>query len=395
MIFGLDIIPVQAVLLEISLAATLVSLGVFLLKIMPVSRRRARCDEDAARATALRASREGASIIVYSVDEASRLEELLPQLLAQQYDAEYEVIVVNEGDSLQVTQLVADMQLQHRNLYLTHTPDGARNLSRKKLALTLGIKAARYPVVVLTAADAVIDSPHWLALMMSNFSPDSHIEVVLGYACAAPYDDRAFGSRTRSFDFVADSAMWIADALAGHPWRGTEFNLAYRRELFFRSKGFSSNLNLRDGDDDIFISRVATASNTAVELAMESIVEVPGYNSPASARRRDIRRRFTRRFIRRRPRFLARLGWSCYTIALLLPLAAIAIPPYTPASIAAGVAVLCCWYPAGLVWRRAMTALCGRRLLFTLPFLAATRVPRQMLRCVFSRFRHAKRYTWE
>ena len=51
--------------------------------------------------------------------------------------------MVNEGESAAVTDVVSTMQLTHRNLYLTCTPDGVRNLSRKKLAITLGIKATR------------------------------------------------------------------------------------------------------------------------------------------------------------------------------------------------------------------------------------------------------------
>ncbi|MDE6289050.1 MAG: glycosyltransferase, partial [Muribaculaceae bacterium] len=225
------------------------------MKVRPVTRCRARCDKAASETAPMACV--GASIIVYSVDEQDSLARLLPQLLAQDYDGEFEVIVVNEGDSAGVRDVVETLQTTHRNLYLTHTPDGARNLSRKKLALTLGIKAARYPVAVLTGATAILPGNRWLRAMMSHFSDSNHTGVVLGYACADPYEDTALGARTRSFDFVADSVMWLSDALKGRPWRGTEYNLAYRRELFFSSKGFSSNLNLRYGDDDIFVSRIA------------------------------------------------------------------------------------------------------------------------------------------
>ena len=69
---------------------------------------------------------------------------------------------------------------------------------------------------------------------------------------------------------MVDGVHWIGDALAGHPWRGNEYNLVYRRDLFFRNKGFSRHLNLRQGDDDIFVKEIATAANTAVELSAES-----------------------------------------------------------------------------------------------------------------------------
>lgn len=395
MIFGFDITPIQIIVLEVSAAATLVSLVLFLLKVLPVARRRAACDKTAG-GSLVSVGREGVSIIVYSSDHAAaNLELLLPRLLEQEYDGEYEVIVVNEGDSARVRGVVDALRVRHNNIYLTHTPDGAHHLSRKKLAVTLGIKAARYPVAVFTTATAVISSSRWLALMTRHFSPDSHIEVVLGYATADPYEDTSLGARTRSFDYVADSTMWLGDAIKGHPWRGTEHNLAYRRDLFFRSKGFSSHLNLRDGDDDIFISRIATASNTAVELSLESIVEVPGENLPAVARRRAWRRNFTKRFIKNRPRLLAAASWWCYALGGVSAVVALALPPYdTPAAVA-GLIALAIWYPVGLVWRRATNALCGRRLMLTLPLLAATYPLRSAFRQLYALRRHGKRYTWE
>lgn len=375
-------------------AASLVALGIFLLMIIPVARRRRACDAADARAE-VTGRLDGASVIVYSADEYGSLESLLPQLLAQEYDAEFEVIVVNEGDSSQVRDVVEALQISHRNLYLTHTPEGARNLSRKKLAITLGVKAARYPVVVLTGASAVIDSRRWLASMMRHFSPDNHTELVIGYATAAPYEDTGWGKRTRSFDTVADATRWLSDAIHGHPWRGTGFNLAYTRELFFRVKGFSSHLNLRDGDDDIFVSSIATASNTDVELGIDSIVEVTGNNTRRIARERRRRRLFTSRFIRRRPRLLSALAWLCYPAGLILPLIAAALPPYNLATWACAAAALAVWYPVGLVWRMADSALCGRNLLLTLPFLAASRPLRLAASAITARFRHTKRYTWE
>lgn len=389
-----DLASADWLLPAIGAAASLIALSIFLLLIIPVVRCRRACDTADIRPQ-VSGRLDGASVIVYSADEYSLLAQLLPRLLAQEYDAEFEVIVVNEGDSPQVRDVVESMQISHRNLYLTHTPEGARNLSRKKLAITLGVKAARYPVVVLTRAGAVIDSDRWLASIMRHFSPDNHTELVLGYAAAAPYEDTGWGRRTRSFDNVADSTIWLSDALRGHPWRGTEFNLAYTRELFFRVKGFSSHLNLRDGDDDIFISSIATEANTAVELSLESIVEVPGNNTRRIARERLRRRMFTSRFISRRPRLLHALAWVCYAAGFVVPVIAAALPPYNLATWACAAAALLLWYPAGMVWIMADRALCGRRLLLTLPFLAATRPLRRCAAAIAARLRHSKRYTWE
>ena len=58
--------------------------------------------------------------------------------------------MVNEGESADVRDAVSMLRASHPNLYLTFTPEGVVNLSRKKLGITLGIKAARYDIAVLT-----------------------------------------------------------------------------------------------------------------------------------------------------------------------------------------------------------------------------------------------------
>ncbi|MDE6684716.1 MAG: glycosyltransferase, partial [Duncaniella sp.] len=87
------------------------------------------------------------SVIVYSEDDASNLEILLPQILDQDYPAPYEVIVVNDGAVDSTKDVIARLEHRYSNLYMTFTPQESRSLSRKKLALTLGIKAAKYNVL--------------------------------------------------------------------------------------------------------------------------------------------------------------------------------------------------------------------------------------------------------
>lgn len=393
--FSFDIPPLAIGLFEASILATIIALSLFLTRILPLHRRR-RADKAAAAAADPDAADScGASIIVYSNDQAEELAALLPSLLSQRYAPGYEVIVVNEGDSPRVRAAVESLQMQHSNLYLTYTPDGARNLSRKKLAITLGIKAARYPVVVLTSAGAMVGSDRWLGRMMRHFSDGGHVELVLGIAVADTDEDSALWKRIRSFDLAVDTAAWVTDAIAGRPWRGVEYNLAYRRDTFFRNKGFSSQLNLRHGDDDIFVSEIATPANTAVELSDESVVTVPGVNTLRAQRDRNVQRRFTRRFIRRRPRLAGAAGWWLYLAAGVLPAVAVAMQPANGLMWLCAAVCLTCWYLAVLVWRNAITAMRGRRLLLSLPFIAAMRPLRKLTGAAMARVAHGKRYTWE
>ena len=64
--------------------------------------------------------------------------------------------------------------------------------------------------------------------------------------------------------------QYFSYALAGHPYMGVGRNLAYRKSLFFKHKGFASHLRFLSGDDDLFVNEAATAQNTRVEFSHES-----------------------------------------------------------------------------------------------------------------------------
>lgn len=340
--------------------------------------------------------REPVSVIVYSQDDPENLERLLHSLLAQDYGAPYEIIVVNEGESPDIRDVVSMLRGAHSNLYLTSTPDGVRNLSRKKLGITLGVKAARFDVLALTTTAVDIPSPHWLSSLMRNFKAGSPVGVVLGFAAIDPEEDTARGKRRRAFDFVAESTRWLAPALAGKPFRGVEYNLAYRKELFLKNSGFARSLNLHYGDDDIFISEIARGGNTAVELSPDSLVYLREGNSPRLFRERMIRRCFTESFISRRPFFLASLtGWLQLAALGLCVAAGILGWPNALPALAGALLMLVVWLMDILVWRAAMTALRSRRLRFTLPWLSMTYPLRKIAYLTRSRLGKQRKYTWD
>ncbi|MDE6287113.1 MAG: hypothetical protein K2L99_08995, partial [Muribaculaceae bacterium] len=327
---------------------------------------------------------------------AEAREALLVSVLSQDYPAPGEVVVVNEGDSTEIRDLVTRLQITYPNLYLTFTPDGAHSLSRKKLALTLGIKAARYDTVVHTAVGARIRSDKWLRSMMRHFARGGEVEVVIGYAAAMPDDDTAGGARCRAFDATMDAARWFGAAVAGQPFRASEYNVAYRREAFFRNKGFSRSLNLHFGDDDIFISEIAHEGNTAVELSDNSIVGVISPDYSRASRQASLRRVFTEGHIGRRPRVWRTVAAACVPASFAALVAAVCLDAGNAFVIALAVGILALL--AGTItvtWRSAMWALNLRVLGSSIFPLALTYIMRRAVLRLRARFGHHKRYTWD
>ena len=381
-------------LLCISFGCVVLLAAIYMFRVRSVVNYRRRADRE--RPDKPDADYLPASVIIYSQGEADSLEEMLRMVLNQDYPAAFEVIVVNEGESVEVRDTVSMLRAAHNNLYLTFTPQGVVNLSRKKLALTLGIKAARYDIVVLTTTAAEIESPLWLKRMMRPFDRDGKTEIVLGYSYIDAEEDHSFGARRRAFDHVAESVRWIGTAIARHPFRGTEYNIAYRKDAFLKNKGFARSLNLHYADDDIFVSEITRPGNTVVELSDESIVRLRHGNHPRLFTERVLRRIFTEGHIRRRPRFIFGLtGWlQIFAIAAAIAAGYIAYPNMQSAIIAA-VIVIAMFVLDIVMWRPAMKAMKSRKLLLTLPWLSITYPIRRICRHIRSRLGKQKKYTWD
>ena len=193
------------------------------------------------------------SVILCARNEADNLRKALPAILEQDYP-QFEVIVINDASTDETEDVLGFMEEKYPHLYHSFTPDSARYISHKKLALTLGIKASKYDWLVFTETNCIPASKDWLKLMARNFT--SQTQVVLGYS---GYD------RTKG---------WLHKRVAFDTLFQSLRNLAYRKELFFKQKGFSSYLNLQRGEDDLFINQIANSSNTRVETDLNATMRI-------------------------------------------------------------------------------------------------------------------------
>lgn len=209
----------------------------------------------------------GVTVIVSARNEAYNLKEYLLHLLEQDYP-EFEVVVINDGSEDSTDGVLSQLLLRYKNLRLTFVPKDARVGSSKKLALTLGAKAAHYDLLLLTDADCVPESNQWIRQMMSRFTEDK--DIVLGFS---PYfQERGMLNDLISYDTLFTGLQYMGMALSHHPYMGVGRNLAYRKQTFFSSGGFTPYLALKAGDDDLLVNHLATARNTAVVCSRESIV---------------------------------------------------------------------------------------------------------------------------
>lgn len=347
------------------------------------------------------------SVIVYSHNEAEYLRNFLPYLLNQEYP-EFEIIVVNDGLSIDDSNVVAEFRSRFSNIYETFVPDDTRNVSKKKLALMVGIKAAKHDIIVVTSGHCRPSSAHWLSSMCSNFRQGT--DVVIGSAVYDFSADKCRGKHYRIFDTTCTRALYTSWAIKGKPFRGTGCNLAYRRSTFFENKGFSHSMNLHYGDDDIFVNEIAHADNTHVELSAESIVTAHYPDVARALKELKFRYDFTSHFIDTHAfateGFMTAIYWLNFAIlcaiAVLASLNIASMENIDNFSLvdaaltaAAPVLLLLLTLPHIFIFRRLSALLSAPRLLFYIPIFTLLRPIVNMRYKLRGRRYRSMNFTWQ
>lgn len=206
------------------------------------------------------------SLIICAFNEEANLRKNLPLWLQQNYHKNgqpfFEVVVVNDNSQDDTFYFLQEEAKKYPHLHVVNLTQEAKLIPGKKFPLSMGIKSAHCEHLVLTDADCIPASTYWLAGMAQKFS--SQHDIVLGYS---PYNQqKGWLNKCIRFETVHSAMQYLSYALAHLPYMGVGRNLAYKRNLFIKNKGFSSHHHLISGDDDLFINQVANAKNTQIQI---------------------------------------------------------------------------------------------------------------------------------
>lgn len=263
--------------------------------------------------------RPAVSIIVYAKNESENLRKHLPALLNQDYPV-FEVIVINDGSTDESDDVLKTLENDYKHLYHTYIPENARYLSRKKLSLTIGIKAAKYDLLLFTEANCEPVSPHWITSMVQPYRAQE-TEVVLGF-CAYRHTGNFF-HKLVAYDNLLTGLQYLSCALKHHPYTGDGRNLSYRKPLFFEHKGYYKSLGLHAGDDDLFVNEAAHARNTAVVYSPDSLTEMAPVDYFGMWKEMKASRAATKKFYKGGKLTYFRLGSFCFFLFLAAVIASI------------------------------------------------------------------------
>lgn len=206
------------------------------------------------------------SIIICAKNEAQNIKKYLPSILNQEYP-NFEVVLINDASQDGTLAVFKAFAKDHKNIKIVNVKNVEAFWAKKKYALTLGIKAATHDHLLFTDADCEPVSNQWVCEMASHFSNEN--TVVLGYGGYHKIKN-SFLNKLIRYETVLTAIQYFSFAKIGIPFMGVGRNLAYNRDEFFKANGFISHIDVRSGDDDLFINEVATSANTTICITKES-----------------------------------------------------------------------------------------------------------------------------
>ncbi len=215
-----------------------------------------------------KASLAPVSVVIAARNEQENLKTYLPSILEQDYP-DFEVIVVNDCSWDESQAWLEEYQKTQPRLRVSQLIEQDKYPTGKKFALTIGIKAAKHDLLLFTDADCQPSSNQWLRNMQSHFVTGT--EIVVGFS---PYEKKkGLLNLFIRFETLLTAQFYLSAVLLKRPFMGVGRNLAYRKDLFFKHKGFASHQHIICGDDDLFVNAAAKSTNVAIEINQASFVQ--------------------------------------------------------------------------------------------------------------------------
>jgi glycosyltransferase involved in cell wall biosynthesis len=259
------------------------------------------------------------SVVICARDEANNLMKNLPGILIQQYKSSHEVVLVNDNSTDESRYLIDEFKKTFKAINHIELTQEAKMITGKKFPLSMGIRSAKYEIVLLTDADCVPASEFWIQKMQDAYKDNT--EIVLGYG--AYHKKPGILNKLIRFETFHTALQYLSYALAGKPYMGVGRNLSYKKEVFLRNKGFSSINQIPSGDDDLFINQVANSKNTTIVIDHNAHTLSDPKRTWNEWMSQKYRHFSTARYYKGSHKFL--LGWYSFSLFLIYPLLAVSM----------------------------------------------------------------------
>ena len=206
------------------------------------------------------------SVVVIALNKGAEFIRNIEKILAQQYPCFEVIVVIDNADKDVEDELKLLMHTDSRVRY-TFVPHETKSVSRRKLALIIALKAARYDWILQTEYSCYPSSDKWMARMVNARTEST--EIVLGGTVSESLP--AGIRRTMNYFDLLKSLEMLSCGIYNLPYVGNSANLLLQKELLFKHISFGKSLKEELGEDLVLVNTAATDKNLAVELNSESL----------------------------------------------------------------------------------------------------------------------------
>lgn len=204
------------------------------------------------------------SIIIPFRNEEENIVANLMSIESQLYPLDkYEVIYINDFSDDHSLEILKEHIKKH-NIKVLSVPEDYSINAHKKRAIRYGIENAVGNIIVTTDADCFYNE-EWLQSMMYSF--DSLTGFVSG-PVEFVSEEKLF-SIFQKLEFAGLVLSGAGLIGSGHPTICNAANIAYRKKVFDEVGGFSDNMNLSSGDDELLMQKIAKDSDFKVKFCVD------------------------------------------------------------------------------------------------------------------------------
>ncbi|AFH49507.1 Glycosyltransferase [Ignavibacterium album JCM 16511] len=213
---------------------------------------------------------EFVSVLIPFRNEERNILQVLKSVESQDYPSDkFEVIFIDDN-SVDKSKELLEKNISRNNIRVITVPDDYSVNAHKKRAIRFGIENSKGEIIVTTDADC-IHKKSWLKTLLSFF--DDKTGFVSGPVKF--FEGKSLFSRLQELEFAGLVTTGAGLIGSNNPTICNAANITYRRKVFDLVGGFSLQMNLSSGDDELLMQKVFRDTEFKIKFALDknAIVE--------------------------------------------------------------------------------------------------------------------------
>ncbi len=208
--------------------------------------------------------KEYVSIIIPFRNEAKNILNTYESLINQNYPTDkYELIFINDSSDDNSLQLLENLQ-KKENVSVYSVPNDYSINAHKKRAIRFGIEKSKGEIIVTTDADC-LHSNDWLIHLLK------FMDVKTGFV-SGPVEfisDSNLFSRMQNLEFAGLVITGAGLIGSRNPIICNAANIAYRKKAFEEVGGFTYQMSLSSGDDELLMQKIHRDTDYLLKFALD------------------------------------------------------------------------------------------------------------------------------